>query len=148
MSTLYLTQQDSVLRKEDERFRVTLKGETLFDLPMLKVSPVVVMGRVTVTPYTVAALIERKVHWTYLAEHGRYIGRIEPAFSKNSRLRRAQYAASFDEHQTLTLARGFVLGKLANLRVTPLRVARNTDGLITLRRRLGGGYRLEARGEG
>ena len=129
MSTLYLTQQDSVLRKEDERLRVTLKGETLLDLPMLKVSQVVVMGRVTVTPYTVAALMERNVHLTYLTEHGRYIGRIEPAFSKNSLLRRAQYAASFDEHRTLTLARGFVLGKLANLRVTLLRAVRNNDGL-------------------
>ena len=124
-----MTQQDSVLRKEDERLRVTLKGETLLDLPMLKVSQVVVMGRVTVTPHTVAALMERAVHLTYLTEYGRYIGRIEPAFSKNSLLRRAQYAASFDEHRTLTLARGFVLGKLANLRVTLLRAARNSDGL-------------------
>jgi CRISPR-associated protein Cas1 len=96
---------------------------------MLKVSEVVIMGRVTVTPHTVAALMERNVHLTYLTEHGRYIGRIEPAFSKNSLLRRAQYAAAFDEHRTLSLARGFVLGKLANLRVTLLRAARNTEGL-------------------
>jgi CRISPR-associated protein Cas1 len=129
MSTLYLTQQDSVLRKEDERLKVILKGEILLDLPLLKVSQVVVMGRVTVTPYTVAALMERDIHLTYLTEHGRYIGRIEPAFSKNSLLRRAQYAAAFDEHRTLTLARGFVIGKLVNLRVTLLRAARNTDGL-------------------
>lgn len=129
MSTLYLTQQDAVLRKEDERLRVTLKGETLLDLPMLKVSQVVVMGRVTVTPHTVAALMERNIHLTYLTEYGRYIGRIEPAFSKNSLLRRAQYAASFDSHRTLALARGFVLGKLANLRVTLLRATRNNDGL-------------------
>jgi CRISPR-associated protein Cas1 len=73
--------------------------------------------------------MERHVSLTYLTEHGRYIGRIEPAFSKNSLLRRAQYAAAFDEHRTLTLARGFVVGKLVNLRVTLLRAARNTDGL-------------------
>ncbi len=129
MSTLYLTQQDSVLRKEDERLKVTLKGETLLDLPILKVNQVVIMGRVTVTPHTVAALMERHICLTYLTEHGRYIGRIEPAFSKNSLLRRAQYAAAFDEHRTLHLARGFVMGKLANLRVTLLRAARNTEGL-------------------
>jgi len=129
MSTLYLTQQDSVLRKEDERLKVTLKGEVLLDLPALKVSQVVVMGRVTVTPHTVAALMERHINLTYLTEHGRYIGRIEPAFSKNSLLRRAQYAAAFDEHRTLMLARGFVAGKLANLRVALLRAARNSEGL-------------------
>jgi CRISPR-associated protein Cas1 len=62
-------------------------------------------------------------------EYGCYVGRIESAFSKNSLLRRAQYAAAFDEHRTLSLAKGFVAGKLANLRVTLLRAARNTDGL-------------------
>ena len=129
MSTLYLTQQDSVLRKEDERLKVTSKGETLLDLPILKVNQVVVLGRVTVTPYTVAALMERHICLTYLTEYGRYIGRIEPAFSKNSLLRRAQYAAAFDEHRTLALARSFVAGKLANLRVTLLRAARNTEEL-------------------
>ncbi len=129
MSTLYLTQQDSVLRKEDERLKVTLKGNVLLDLPMLKVSRVVVLGRVTVTSHTVAALMERSVPLTYLTEHGRYVGRIEPAFSKNSLLRRAQYAAAFDPLRTLTLAQGFVAGKLANLRVALLRAARNTEGL-------------------
>src|SRR2546429_797043 len=129
MATLYLTQQDSVLRKEDERLKVTLKGEVLLDLPILKVSQVVILGRVTVTPHTVAALMGRNINLTYLTEHGRYIGRIEPAFSKNSLLRRAQYAAAFDEHRTLTLARAFVAGKLANLRVALLRAARNTEEL-------------------
>ena len=129
MSTLYLTQQDSVLRKEDERLKVTHKGEKLLDLPLFKVSQVVVMGRVTVTPHAVAALMERNVSLTYLTRHGRYVGRIEPALSKNSLLRRAQYAAAFDPERSLTLARGFVAGKLANLRVTLLRAARNTDGL-------------------
>src|SRR5262249_56031860 len=92
MSTLYLTQQDSVLRKEDERLKVTLKGEVLLDLPVLKVSQVVVFGRVTVTPHTVAALMERSINLTYLTEYGRYIGGIEPPFSNNSLLRRAPYS--------------------------------------------------------
>lgn len=87
------------------------------------------MGRVAVTPYTVAALMDRNVCLTYLTERGRYIGRIEPALSKDSLLRRAQYVAAFDQDRTLTLARGFVAGKLANLRVTLLRAARNTEGL-------------------
>ena len=41
MSTLYVTQQDTVLRKTDERLKVTQKGTTLLDVPMLKVSQVV-----------------------------------------------------------------------------------------------------------
>ena len=52
MSTLYVTQQDTVVRKTDERLKVTQKTETLLDVPMLKVSQVVVFGRVTVTAHS------------------------------------------------------------------------------------------------
>jgi len=129
MSVLYVTQQDTVLRKEDERLKVTLKGETLLDLPMTKVSQVVLMGRVTVTPHTVASLMERAVGVCYLSEHGRYVGKIEPPFSKNVLLRRAQYAAAFDHLHTMKIARQIVTGKLANMRAFLLRAERNTDGL-------------------
>jgi CRISP-associated protein Cas1 len=129
MSVLYVTQQDAVLRKEDERLKVTLKGETLLDLPMIKVSQVVLLGRVTVTPHTVASLMERTVDVCYLSEHGRYVGKIEPAFSKNVWLRRAQYAAAFDRFHTVKIARQIVTGKLANMRSFLLRAERNTDGL-------------------
>jgi CRISPR-associated protein Cas1 len=129
MSVLYVTQQDSVLRKEDERLKLTLKGETLLDLPMIKVSQVVLMGRVTITPHTVASLMERTVGVCYLSEYGRYVGKIEPAFSKNVLLRRSQYAAAFDRLQTVKIAREIVTGKLANMRGFLLRAERNTDGL-------------------
>ena len=68
-----------------------------------------------VTPYTVAALMERHVPLTYLTEHGRYVGRIDQLFQKLPLATRA-YAASFDVQQTLALARSFVTGKLTNLR--------------------------------
>ena len=78
MSTLYVTQQDTVLRKTDERLKVTQKGDTLLDVPMLKVSQVVLFGRVTVTAATLQALLEHHISVCYLTEHGRYIGRFEP----------------------------------------------------------------------
>jgi CRISPR-associated protein Cas1 len=91
MSTLYVTQQDTVVRKTDERLKVTQKTETLLDVPMLKVSQVVVFGRVTVTAPTLQALLEHHIPVCYLSAHGRYVGRIEPALSKNALLRSAQY---------------------------------------------------------
>ena len=78
MSTLYVTQQDTVVRKTDERLKVTQKTETLLDVPMLKVSQVVVFGRVTVTAATLQALLEHHIPVCYLSAHGRYVGRIEP----------------------------------------------------------------------
>ena len=127
MSTLYVTQQDVVLRKTDERLKVTQKGSTLLDVPMLKVSQVVVFGRVTVTAATLQALLERQVPVCYLSQHGRYVGRIEPALSKNSLLRSAQYRAAFSAGATLALARQMVRGKLSNMRVLLQRTNRGVD---------------------
>lgn len=94
MSTLYITQQDSVLRKVDERLQVTHQKETLLDIPMIKVSQVVLFGRVMVTAATVATLMEHGIGLCHLSEHGRYISRLEPEFSKNSLLRVDQYRAA------------------------------------------------------
>jgi CRISPR-associated protein Cas1 len=127
MSTLYVTQQDTIVRKTDERLKVTQKTETLLDVPMLKVSEVVVFGRVMVTAATLQALLDRQITVCYLSEHGRYLGRIEPALSKNALLRSAQYRAVFDPTRTLALARQIVRGKLANMRVLLQRANRDTD---------------------
>jgi CRISPR-associated protein Cas1 len=81
MSTLYITQQDAVLRKVDERLKVTQHKDTLLDIPLIKVSQVILFGRVTVTAATVATLMDHGVSLCYLSEHGRYIGRLEPHFS-------------------------------------------------------------------
>jgi CRISPR-associated protein Cas1 len=127
MSTLYVTQQDTVLRKTDERLKVTQKGSTLLDVPLIKVSQVVVFGRVTVTAATVQSLLERHIPVCYLSQYGRYVGRIEPHLSKNSLLRSAQYRAAFDVESTLELARQMVCGKLSNMRVLLQRANRNLD---------------------
>lgn len=63
----------------------------------------------------------------YITQHGDYVGRVQPEISKNSPLRIAQYRAFFDPEQRLNLARGFVLGKLANLRITLVRKARRNE---------------------
>jgi len=123
----YITQQDSVLRKVDERLKVTQNGQTLLDIPLIKVSQVVLYGRVTVTAATVATLVEPGVGLCYLSEQGRYIGRLEPHFSKNSLLRADQWRAAFDEQRKLAIARQFVQGKLETVRVMLLRANREQD---------------------
>ena len=127
MSTLYITQQDATLRKIDERLRVTVKKDVLLDVPMIKISQVVLYGRITVTAATVAALMERQIEICYLTQHGQYLGRLQPKFSKNSLLRREQYRAAFDLERCVQLARGFVLGKLLNMRTWLMRMNRKLE---------------------
>ncbi len=127
MSTLYITQQDATLRKIDERLKITLKKDTLMEVPMIKVSKVVLYGRITVTAATAAALLERGIDICYLTQHGKYLGRLQPQFSKNSLLRRAQYQAAFDPAWCLRIARGCVLGKLLNMRTWLMRMNRKLN---------------------
>ena len=127
MSTLYISQQDATLRKVDERLKVTLHKDQILDVPMIKVSQVVLYGRITVTAATVAALLERQIDLCYLTQHGKFLGRLEPDFSKNALLRREQHRAASDEVRCLQFARSFVNGKLRNMRTWLMRLNRKLD---------------------
>ena len=124
MSTLHITRDGSVLRKVDERLKVTFEKETIIDVPLIKIDQVVIWGRVTVTPSTVNSLLEHDVEIVYLSSYGKYIGRIQPEFSKNSILRKAQYRASEDNTILVSLCKNLVFGKLSNMRTILLRADR------------------------
>jgi len=124
MSTLYLTTQGATLGKTGERLKITLKNELLDEIPLIKISQVVLFGNITVTNPALQELAARGIELCWLTRHGEYVARMQPELSKNSLLRLAQYRAFFDEAERLELARAFVLGKLANLRLLLLRRAR------------------------
>lgn len=124
MSTLYVTTEDTVLRKADERLKVTRQKETLIDVPLLKVSSVVLFGRVSVTPDAMQSLLEHQIDLCFLTAFGKYIGRMQPPVSGNSLLRKAQFRAAESTSQCLQLSQGFIKGKLANMRVLLVRQAR------------------------
>lgn len=128
MSTVYITQDGAVVRKTGERLKVTLRRETLLDVPLIKVDQVVLLGNVNVTPWALQSLLEKGIEVTYLSSHGKYIGRFQAEFSKNSILRKAQYAAALDRSKTLKLATSFVAGKLLNMRAILQRAARYDRG--------------------
>ncbi len=127
MSTLYVTTEDTVIRKVDERLKVVKQKETLIDVPMIKVSSVVLFGRVTVTPATMQSLLERQIDVCYMTAYGRYIGRVQSPVSGNSIIRRAQFRVGESPEQSLKLARSFVKGKLANMRVLMVRQRREEE---------------------
>lgn len=124
MATLYITTEDSVLRKVDERLKVTKDKQTLIDVPMLKISSVVLLGRVTVTAATVQALLEHGITLCYLTTWGRYLGHLQPPVNGNIILRRAQFRAADNAMMTTSIARAIVRGKLANMRTTLVRSRR------------------------
>ena len=142
MSTLYLTQDGTVLRKRGERLRLTLDGEELLEVPLIHVEQVVVLARASITPSALWSLLEHGIDVAYLTTRGRYLARLQPAFSKNAPLRRAQYRAAFDPEKTLALAKVLVRGKLGNLRTVLRRSARFSSSSHSRPNRCKGAFQL------
>jgi CRISPR-associated protein Cas1 len=126
MSTLYVNEKGAVVRVTGERVQVTRQRERLLDVPMIKVDQLVLLGRVGITSPALRALMERHIEVVYLSGSGKYLGRFVPPVSKNLILRKAQFRASEDPAQTVELARGFVRGKLLNMRTLLQRSARGS----------------------
>lgn len=134
MATLYLTQRDVELRKDGERLVISRAGVKLQDIPLVQVERLVVLGSVGVTGPVVDLLMQHRIPVAFLNHHGsRFRARLEPGFSRNARLRRAQYEAAFCDQRTLGLARDMVRGKLRNCRALLRRIAREREAAPAIR---------------
>ena len=134
MTTLYLTEPYSVVRKDGDTLLVTIPANAKAGtekrsvrVPLLKVEQVVVMGDSTVTTPALVALLEQNAEVCFCDFWGRFQGRLAPEVSKNVFVRTAQYRAHQDYRQRVLLAARFVRGKLHNQRTLLLRSNRTIE---------------------
>jgi len=134
MSTLYVTEPHSLVKKDGETLVVVIpedkaKGteKRQVRVPLIKIDQVVVYGDSTLTSPALAALLDQHVEVCFLSHYGKYRGRLSPAFSKNSLIRIEQHRAHDDAARSLPLARAFVAGKLSNMRTLLLRANRKLN---------------------
>lgn len=134
MTTLYVTEQYSVVKKDGDTLIVDVpeNKEKQIDarkirVPLIKVDQVVVYGNSTITSPVIAALMQQHTEVCYLTAFGNFIGRLTPEFSKNSLIRLEQHRAHNDPARSMVLARAFVTGKLNNLRALLMRTNRKRD---------------------
>ncbi len=131
MATLYLTEQQTLVKKEGDTLVVHIPADAekkqakqKVRVPLIKIDRVVVQGNATLTSPAIAALMQRRAEVTFLNQYGRFQGHLTPAFTKNGQLRIAQTVAHFDPQQQHALAQAFVLGKMHNMRIMLLRANR------------------------
>lgn len=129
MGTMYITQEDALIGKTDERIHVKFQKQKLLDVPLIKVDGVVVLGRATVSPAVVTELLTRKIPLSFLTKNGKYLGRLEPEVTKNIFVRKAQWQAAGESEQAVHVVRGFVRGKLKNYRSSLQRAQRENSEL-------------------
>ena len=131
MATLYLTEQQTLVKKEGDTLIVHIpedkekkRPKKKVRVPLIKIDRVVVQGNSTLTSPAIAALMGRRAEVTFLNRYGRFQGHLAPAFSKNGQLRLAQTAAHHDPIRHHQLTQAFVLGKIHNMRAMLMRANR------------------------
>lgn len=125
MATLYLNEQQSIVKKRDGYLIVQYPDKHSIEVPLIKVSQVVVSGDVTLTTPALHTLLELGIEVCYLSMYGHFRGRLSPPVSKNALLRRDQYRAHNDPQSALKVAQACVSGKLENMRTLLLRSNRS-----------------------
>lgn len=132
MTTLYLTEPRSVVRKDGDTLAVKIPAnketgaaEQTVRIPLLKVDQVVVLGDSTVTTPALLALLQQNADICFCDYGGRFQGRLTPSVSKNVFVRAAQFRCHEAYPRRVALAARFVRGKLHNERTLLLRSNRS-----------------------
>ena len=130
LNVLYVQTQGAVLHLDHDTVRVEVEQETRLRVPLLRLSGIVVLGRVTLSPFLIHRCAEdgRSVVW--LSATGRFKARLEGPVRGNVLLRRAQHLALSDAEQTYRIARQIVAAKIQNSRQIVLRAARETADTV------------------
>lgn len=125
LNTLYVTSPDAHLGKDGENVVVRVGDEIRFRVPVHNLEGIVTFGYTGASPALMHLCAERDVAISFLSPSGRFVGRVTPPTSGNVLLRKRQYALSENSHESLSVARNFIVGKLANSRAILRRFLRD-----------------------
>jgi len=114
LSTLYLTEQGSKLKKVGRRLIVEKEGEELLDVPIFKIDSVLIFGNVQISTQALRLFLENGVETAFLNLSGQLKGKLSPLKAKNVYLRMGQYRLVQDEEFKVGLARKIVATKIGN----------------------------------
>lgn len=125
LNTLYITSDDAYVHKEHETFVVEVNNEKIYQAPVHSIENIVCFGFKALSPALMAFCAENNVGISYLSENGKFLARVQGAQQGNVLLRKAQYAISDNEQESLKIARPIIAAKVSNYRNLLLRHQRN-----------------------
>lgn len=114
MANLYITEQNSVLRKTGERLRVHKEDQVLLDKQCHKLDAVMIFGNVQFTTQAVHEMMAHGIELAILTRNGRLVGQLTSPATKNIALRVKQFRQYDNEGFCLDYARTLVAAKIAN----------------------------------
>ncbi|MCY7273937.1 MAG: CRISPR-associated endonuclease Cas1, partial [Phormidesmis sp. CAN_BIN44] len=114
MSTLYLVQQGTTLRKEQGRLVVQQPQEADLEIPIREVERVLVFGNIQLTTQVISTCLEAGISIVFLTQLGEYKGHLWSAGSNHLEIETAQFEFRRDPEFQMAIAREIVKGKLWN----------------------------------
>ena len=127
LNTLYVTTQGAYLCHEGESVLVRVEKEVKLRVPIHMLGSIVCFGQVACSQPLMGLCGQRNVLISYLTEFGKFLARVQGPVSGNVLLRRKQYRIADTPSDTLTIARAFVTGKIANSRTVLQRALRDHE---------------------
>lgn len=125
MNVLYVNSDGAYVRLESDTLRVQVKGELKLRVPLIRLSGLVCIGNVLVSPAVFRRFAEMGGSVALLDRRGRFKARVQGAVQGNVLLRRAQHLALSDSARAAAIMRQMVAGKIQNCRQVLLRAARD-----------------------
>ena len=101
-------------------------------LPLHNLENIVCFNYPGVSPALMGACVERKIGLLFLKPSGRFLARVTGRVQGNLLLRKKQYFLSENENVCVTIAAGFLLGKVANSRKVIERALRDHAMLVDI----------------
>lgn len=117
LNTLYVTNSDAYLRKQDDAIAVYLNESKVMSVPFHLLEGMVLFGHVGCTTALLGACAQKGITTVLLDENGRFSARVEGPVSGNILLRKGQFGKASSSEETLAIAKRFVLAKVHNSRV-------------------------------
>lgn len=124
LNVLYVLTENCYLSKEGDCILVSKPDGTKARFPAHIIESISCHCTTAVSTPFLGFCAEKGISVSFFSYSGRFFARTSGPSHGNVLLRVAQYDAMRDEHHALSLARNFVLGKLANSRLIILRAAR------------------------
>jgi len=124
MTTLYITDQGSYLKARNYQMQVFHKGELRYQIPVNRVSHIVLFGCCNLSHGAVRLALSRRIPVLYLSQRGRYFGRLENEGQAKVDYLSRQVERAADTEFTRQQAETFVRAKLHNSRVLLQRLSR------------------------
>lgn len=125
LNTIYVTSEDSWLRKDGANLVVEVDGAERGRAPLHLIDGVVSFGRAGASPALLAACAEAGITVSHLTPNGRFLARVEGTRTGNVLLRRTQFRVADDPERKAVIVQGIVAAKAANQRTVIRRALRD-----------------------